>query len=359
MAELMRKTNNGWALYDGEGNLVLTIESGAANLGNPIQIGHSHNDREMRDIREILQDFEDRISNLETCLRADTKILMADSSEKELKDVKYGDMVMGWDLDNHCPFPVKAYGAISTGTDNVWFYHVFSNGAILEISKKHGIYSKTKGRCSSSTKWAAGEVGIDVGGNDVMLAFTDKVEEASYSPTYTIVTENNTYFANGILCANNPASKMRYYSMGIHKYNKNITKEDVEFFKLTATQNDDSMKLRVNTKSYLKESAPYYTELHLTKHYISELKKKLDAGDYKTIKHAEGKLDAETFAAHCEQTQSYRDQIAVYEKTCETLIAKIAEIKKKHSVGATSEDASKRWKRLYDLDMAYIRANRK
>ena len=354
----MRKTNKGWALYDGEGNAVLIIESGAANLGEPLRIGSPNKDNEMSSIREILQNFEDRISQLETCLRGDTKILMADGTEKELKDIKYGDMVMGWDLDNHCGIAVKSYGAITTGKDSVWLYNVFDNGKILEISKKHGIYSKTKGRCSNSDKWAAGEVGIGADGNDVMLAFTDKVEEADYSATYTMVTENNTYFANGILCANNPASKMRYYSMGLHNYNEYITEEDVEFFKLTAAENDNSVKLKVSTRAYLEEAAPYYTELHLTKHYIADLERKLAAKDYNTIKHVEGDLDDEIFEIVKAEKKGYRDRITEYEITRDALVVKINDIKKKHGV-VTYEDPSVRWKRLYDIDMAYIRANRK
>ena len=82
-----------------------------------------------------------------------------------------------------------------------------------------------------------------------MLAYVDKVEEANYSDQYTMVTENNTYFANGILCANNPSTKMRYYSVGMDEYNKNITKEDLEFFKMTADQSDDSQKLRFTPTS--------------------------------------------------------------------------------------------------------------
>jgi len=354
MAELMKKTNGGWNLYDDEGNLVLTIKDNEASsdafaLVTPI--------KGFLNIRSILENFEDRISQLETCLRGDTKILMADGSEKQLKDVKYGDMVMGWDLDNHCGIAVKSYGAITTGKDSVWFYNVFNNGKILEISKKHGIYSNTKGRCSTSDKWAAGEVGIGADGNDVMLAFTDKVEESEYSATYTMVTENNTYFANGILCANNPSSKMRYYSMGLHNYNEYITEEDVEFFKLTAVENDNSVKLKVSTRAYLEEAAPYYTELHLTKHYIADLKRTLAAGDYKTIKRTEGKLDDETFSAHCAETQGYRDKIAEHEVARDALIVKINDIKKKHGV-VTYEEPTARWKRLYDLDMAYIRAKR-
>ena len=360
MATLMNKTNNGWSLYDGNGNLVLTIEDGKVVCTNVFFENEVYMSGQgyQTNLKTMLERLSQRIYSLETCLRGDTQILMADCTTKDLKDVKYGDMVMGWDLDNHCLFPIKSYGAFSTGRDNVWQYHVFNNGQILEISHTHGIYSKTKGRCSNSGAWIAGEIGIGVDGNDVMLAYVDKVEEANYSDQYTMVTENNTYFANGILCANNPSTKMRYYSVGMEEYNKNITKEDLEFFKMTADQSDDSQKLRFSTQAYLKESAPYYAELHDTKHHITLKKREIAAGDYKTTKYTEGKLTEEEFTTHCVEAQAIREEINQLEAKRDALIATIKGIQKKHEV-IPAEDPSKRWKRLYDLDMKYIKANRK
>lgn len=360
MAELMRKTNNGWALYDANGNLVLEIITNSAKSdGFTLKTPLANNDVSgITDIRELLANFADRISQLETCLRGDTKILMADGTTKELKDVKYGDMVLGWDLDNSRPIAVKSYGAITTGKSNIWHFNVFDNGTILEISDGHGIYSKTKGRCSISTSWQLGEVGLGIGGEDVTLAFVDKISESAYTDKYTMVTENNTYFANGILCANNPASKMRYYSMGLHCFNENITEEDLAFFKLTAGESDDSEKLRVSNREYLKEAASKYAQLNITKQTIGEYKKKLANEDYNTIKHVEGDLDDATFETVKAEKKGFRDYIGVQEIKRDTLIGDIARIKQKHSL-VTSEDPSVRWKRLYDIDMAYIRNHRK
>lgn len=360
MAELMKKTNGGWELCDSNGNVILSIVMGEARsdffyLATPI---YNSDIEHTLHIHSILENFADRISQLETCLRGDTKILMADGTQKDLKDVKYGDMVMGWDIDNNCGIAVKSYGAFTTGKDNNWQFHVFDNGNILEISNAHGIYSKTKGRCSLSKAWKLGEVGIGVNGEDVTLAFVDKIGESAYTDKYTMVTENNTYFANGILCANNPSSKMRYYSMGLNCLNKNITKEDVEFFKLTAEQSDESEKLRVSNREYLKESAPMYARLNIAKRKIGDYKKKLSEGDYKTIKYSEGRLSYNEFDVHCQESQAYRDKISEQENIRDNLIADIAYAKQRHST-VTSEDPSVRWKRLYDIDMAYIRSKRK
>ena len=106
MATLMQQTLGGWSLYDDNGNLVLTIKNGDAFI-NGLSSG----------IKSTLVEHEDRITNVESqlCLRYDTQILMADGSTKNIADIKYGDRVIGWDVDNNCTFEVKSYGAIKTG----------------------------------------------------------------------------------------------------------------------------------------------------------------------------------------------------------------------------------------------------
>jgi hypothetical protein len=177
---------------------------------------------------------------------------------------------------------------INTGKGNSWSYYVFDNGSILEVFKNHGIYSKTRGHMIGIAELQMGEEVIGLDGNITTLSFVKTISETSYSDRYTLVTEANTYFANGILCANDPATKMRYYALGLKNYNKNITAREVAFFKQTASMYLDSHKKRISHKELLRESIPYYTKINNLNKQIQELKTKLSNNDYKTIKYAEG-----------------------------------------------------------------------
>ena len=62
-----------------------------------------------------LRDDVELIKEQIACFRGDTQILMADGSTKDIKDVKYGDMIKSYDIENDCLVDVKSYGAYATG----------------------------------------------------------------------------------------------------------------------------------------------------------------------------------------------------------------------------------------------------
>ena len=346
MATLMQQTSGGWSLYDGNGNLVLTIKNGDAFI-NGLSSG----------IKSTLVEHEDRITNVESqlCLRYDTQILMADGSTKNIADVKYGDRVIGWDVDNNCTFEVKSYGAIKTGRAKDWKYFVFEDGKTLEIFNSHGIYSKTHGEIKDSNSWGYGDLGITDKGEEVAFCFKQDIQETHYEDRYVLVTENDTYFANGILCGMCPQTKMRYYDMNLSYFNENITEEDLAFFRITADIFEERKTNKVKHRSFFKEMGGVYAEINRAKRKIKEYKAQLGTVDYKTIKYVQNKLSEEDFVELCAQTQGIRDAIAEQEAIVAELDAIIKA--KKDEYGIDKE--SVKWKALYDINMAYIKANRK
>ena len=309
-------------------------------------------------IQSRLNSLEDRVTTLENevCLRGDTEILMEDGTVKYIKDIQYGDYVKAWDLQNNCYINAKTYGAIETGTGNSWSYYVFDNGQILEVFKDHGIYSKTRGHMIGISELKMGEEVIGLDGNTTTLSFVEKISEPSFSKRYTLATEANTYFANGILCANDPATKMRYYALGLNSYNKNITPQEVKFFAQTASMYLDSRKLRLSRKELLRESIPYYTKINNLNKEITDLKAKLAADDYKTIKYAEGQLSKEEFEQHKNQAQAYRSAINANQAEINTLNAELQKLNEKYHT-SQFESRKDRWTKMYNMDIVKVRQN--
>lgn len=338
--QIMYQEDASWILADNNGikRLEINTNDGVIVYDND---GKSYN-------------VTDSLAQLEACVKADTQILMADGSTKNISDIKYGDMIKGWDVDNNCTINVKAYGSIKTGSAKDWTYFVFEDGKTVEIYDNHGIYSKTYNRCYPSKKWDYGDIAINQEGEDVAFCFKQNINETEYSDRYVLVSENNTYFCNGILCAMDPPTKMRYYNLNVHSFNKNITEEDVAFFRQTADMFNNRVHDRVKHLDFFKVAGPLYAEINTAKRTIKEYKKLIATQDYKTIKYTQGKLSEEEFQEHSVWAQNIRDAIGVQELKIAELENQIIEHKKERNLPLPTGGPS--WKALYNKDMETVRA---
>lgn len=162
----------------------------------------------------LTQDMDVHI-DLGTCLLAGTLILMANGTHRKIEDIRVGDLVRGY------------YGAVrvtACDTDmekiapfyDEWY---FDNGNIIRTAYMHEFYNVTRGEYRYLKRyathedqdfdvgeWEIGDCGLDARGKIVqLLGHAHFMKECRH---FTIYTEDNTYYADGLLCGNRKSKKI-------------------------------------------------------------------------------------------------------------------------------------------------------
>ncbi len=141
------------------------------------------------------------------CLTGDTLIAMADGTYKRIDEVKVGDSVRAID-----PETLEIVTDIVTYSDagndktsdhyDVW---TFSDGTVIKTVARHRFYNIEKQAMTYMDEWAIGEHAYNENGELIELISHERIyEDVKF---YTIFTEKNTYFANGLLSGNRRTAK--------------------------------------------------------------------------------------------------------------------------------------------------------
>lgn len=285
------------------------------------------------DIMATLEDHESRITAIEAalCLQEGTQILMADGTTKNIEDVKYGDMIMTWDIDNNCTIPCKSYGSIFTGYSTGWQYYCFDNGSVLKIQQNHRIYKANKQIPVLSTKWRLGDQGIASNGELATFYYAPKqLPEAIERRKYSVFSETGLYFANNILCGH-----LLSQPLNVHQRTHGgikLSKEEQATLLEYATARDQEYLVELQYPDYMQEALPYCKQKEKSEMQIAKYKKKLSDRDYKTIKASQGKLTDEEIAENIEICDELRLKIRAKEEAIITCDAKIQELRTKYDI---------------------------
>lgn len=298
------------------------------------------------------------IGSTNPCLKGDTMILMADGTEKQIKDVQPGEMVKSWDFFNNCFIDVKCYGAYITGTTKTWKRFVFESGNYVDIRDRHQIYTLAGNKLQSSASWKCGMQGWVINNSETTptnvhyAATTEYMTSEQFS--YSLGTENSLYFVNGILAGCAPQNRYNRYLEGNMK---GATEEEVARFK-------DIYEYYLNERNkeslcvpYIAESAFKKYRSDCLKNYIDKCKKQLEQLDYKSVKRSQGKLSDEEWDCTCEECARLRELINKSEEDKAKFDKGISEIKKKHGVDHETT-WGELWQYSYSRDMEAIYRNR-
>ena len=154
------------------------------------------------------------VNELSCCFLPGTKILMSDGADKNIEEVRIGDVVKSWneqtgDIENSVVFDLES--PIREG-----YYNLSFDGGELKVTNEHPIYIKNKGWCSiepeKTKKYHPHLVNvkqIEVG--DLLytsdkqwknITSFDYVEEQVQTYNISSVEKNHTFFANGVLVHN-------------------------------------------------------------------------------------------------------------------------------------------------------------
>lgn len=280
------------------------------------------------------------------CLIATTKILMDDGSTKDICDIKQGDKIMSWDLENNYPITVKVLAIIKTGTESKWIVHTFENGNQVTVFQRHHIYNVNAQMPLFTDEWREGEYGISSDGENVVYCGEYPTETLGYVDRYTLITENNLYFADGILCGHHAKSKHMMIGRGHIEESEEalaLYKKEAQIYldwrnaKFTgATLTPEVLKSRGKVLKWRKE--------------MKELKDKLSTLDHKTNKYIEGEIDDQEWKDIVANRKAWRNRINQIEKDI------VYDRKKlKDSRAANRKTKSEVFQECYKMDMEFIR----
>lgn len=137
------------------------------------------------------------------CLTGDMMITMADGTEKRLDTLEKGDSVLAVDPATNELVSAKllycnrfAYPHFVPQYD-VW---TFEDGSIVKTAKPHRLYNVDRQAMVYMDEWQIGERAYNKNGEYVALVSHETiVEEVQH---FTLFTEHQNYFVNGILAGN-------------------------------------------------------------------------------------------------------------------------------------------------------------
>lgn len=136
------------------------------------------------------------------CLTGDTLITMADGSEKRIDSIVVGDKVLALDPEalDYVEDVVTVADANEKNIADKYDIWLFADGSIVKTVHRHRLYNIEKQAMVYMDEWSIGDHAFDKDGASVELISHDTViEEVRH---YTIFTEKQNYFVNGLLAGN-------------------------------------------------------------------------------------------------------------------------------------------------------------
>lgn len=146
--------------------------------------------------------------NVGTCLTGDTLITLVDGSQKRIDEITLNDKVLSY---NPNTMKLEEDNIIYCDSNlskefieyDIW---TFENGTIIKTVHRHRLYNVEKQRMIYMDEWQLGEHAININGEKVKLINHENIKEQINH--YTIFTNNQNYFANGLLAGNRHTKKL-------------------------------------------------------------------------------------------------------------------------------------------------------
>lgn len=142
------------------------------------------------------------------CLTGDMLITLADGSQKRIDEITLDDKVLsynpetmqlGEDTITYCD-------SDKVKTDSKYDIWTFSDGTIVKTVHRHRLYNVERQAMTYMDEWKIGEHAINIDGAEIELVSHEVIKEKVRH--FTIFTENQNYFVNGLLSGNRHTKKM-------------------------------------------------------------------------------------------------------------------------------------------------------
>lgn len=290
------------------------------------------------------------------CLIASTPILMADGTEKPIAEVKAGDMVKSFDLENNEYIDVEVLGSYNTGETTNWLVYSFDNGKELTIYNKHNIYCKENTSIKRSTYWKPDQTAISADGVDAVYIGAESSKTTEAVSRHTLLTENNLYFANGILCGHHPRAKYTFFAKG------RLTATPEQLRQYMATNDIYQAMNGTENEEYRKEAAELLKTIHDAKKSVKDRNNKFakrtethkNRNAKKLDKLTEGKpMKLREMPEFVAEVDTFKQDIKAINKNIRKARKELNKIKEKY--GVSTKTVYECWLEAYKLDMEYLK----
>ena len=143
-----------------------------------------------------------------SCLTGDTLITMHDGSTKPIKNITAGEKILSYDPETleMVPDTVIYSDSNLNQTHTKYTIYTLSDGTEIKTVHRHRFYNVEKQAMVYMDEWDIGEHFIKIDGTTPYLVSSREVKEEINH--YTIFTEHQNYFANGMLSGNRHTKQM-------------------------------------------------------------------------------------------------------------------------------------------------------
>ena len=225
--------------------------------------------------------------NTSTCLIEGTKILMADNSEKNIEDIRAGDIIMSYDPNTSQTCEAVVVAINETGVSDNYINYYFNDGTFLTIFGNHNLYHNDIGTAIPIDKWEIGDEAIKSTGESIEYIGQEELHWVGRKRHYHLQSSNLLYFANGIL----NAQSLTFNYTTLCQEGSDLPQSYINAAK---ADYDSSANLHTveRTKAYGQTLAPMLKEMKRQKKILDENKKLLADSDYIVAKFTEGLINA-------------------------------------------------------------------
>lgn len=263
------------------------------------------------------------------CLLKGTRITMADGSEKNIEDIEAGEEILSYNPMTKQLCTAIALASYKTGSASDYTRYTFQNGSHLTVYYDHGYYEAKKGFIGGIKEITNEKFGL---GLDLQPTRFLQKEVVSFfgidQDHYNLLSSNNLYFANGILCGFTPSKKKSYYE----RIKKELPEQIDNIFNNDAQDYIDFVKALESNK-YQTEVSPYLVAYREAKRKVEHYKQCLASLDYQTIKYAEGLITEEELTGTVEKKELYRAKVNEFRPIYRENFRQIEVIKQKYRNG--------------------------
>lgn len=136
------------------------------------------------------------------CFTSDTKILMADGTQKNISDIKKGDHVISYDVEKG-ERVVNEVDELLVHPNNSEGYFILNGN--LKVTPNHVVYVQNKKEWLPTKELAVGDSMLNADGKKVTINSITKVEKTQTVYNLHLTKEPHNFFAEGLLVHNSKA----------------------------------------------------------------------------------------------------------------------------------------------------------
>lgn len=268
------------------------------------------------------------------CLLEGTKISMADGTQKNIEEIRSGDLIKSINIETGEETQAVVLHIQMRDVKNEMTQLVFEDGSVLKTNGTHDIYDATK------DTWVLSDWDLDLddeilkedGSRIKFIGTYDWVGAAKgrYYHFYDIITSNNCYYADGILCAHNPIRQFTWLNPVMNKYANYIPAELKEIISSYKDENARENDLLDNEK-YMKESVNLFIKQRKKEKQLGTIKSQLAETDYITIKSSEGVSITPKMQQMINSRAKWREEFNTIEKELQEVYTETNKLKFKYS----------------------------